>query len=95
MPIKIIRDFLRLEASSGILLFFMAILALICNNSMLQEWYQAFLHLPVEMHLGTHTFQQPAHFFINDAFMSIFFLLVGLELKRAFFEGELSGAAKT
>ncbi|HEX2549512.1 MAG TPA: Na+/H+ antiporter NhaA [Gammaproteobacteria bacterium] len=94
MPIKIIRDFVRLEASSGILLFFMAILALICNNSILQNEYQAFLHLPIEIHLGAHIFKEPVHFWINDGLMSIFFLLVGLELKRAFFEGELAGAAK-
>ncbi len=94
MPIKIIRDFLRLEASSGILLFFMAILALICNNSILKDDYQIFLHIPLEIHLGTHLFKQPVHFWINEGLMSIFFLLVGLELKRAFFEGELSGASK-
>lgn len=94
MPIKIIRDFLRLEASSGILLFFMAILALICNNSILESNYQVFLHLPLEIHLGQHVFKEPVHFWINEGLMSIFFLLVGLELKRAFFEGELSGASK-
>jgi len=94
MPVKIIRDFLRLEASSGILLFFMALLALICNNTSLSSFYQDFLVLPIQLHIGEYYFHGSLLFLINDGLMAVFFLLVGLELKRAFFEGELSGIGK-
>ncbi len=94
MPVKIIRDFLRLEASSGILLFFMALVALVCNNTSLSSFYQAFLALPIQLHIGEYYFYGSLLFLINDGLMAVFFLLVGLELKRAFFEGELSGIGK-
>jgi NhaA family Na+:H+ antiporter len=95
MPLKFIREFLRLEAASGILLLGAAVLALICTNSPLSSYYQEFLALNFLLHLGPQTFElPPLIFWINDGLMAIFFLVVGLELKRSFMEGELADAKK-
>jgi NhaA family Na+:H+ antiporter len=77
MQFNVLRQFLRLESSSGIILFAMGVAALIICNSPLLNIYHAI-------------FQQPVLFGINEGLMTIFFLLVGLELKRGFTEGQLS-----
>jgi NhaA family Na+:H+ antiporter len=71
------QKFLELEAAGGLLLFAAAVLALIAANSPLLETYEA-LFSPL-VRLG-----------INDGLMAIFFLLVGLEIKREFVSGQLS-----
>lgn len=76
MSIRLVQQFLKLESSSGIILFFMAVISMLWANSPLAYLHQAFK--------GNFLF------FINDGLMTIFFLLVGLELKRGFFEGPLS-----
>jgi len=73
---QLLRQFLQLESSSGIILFLMAALAIVWANSPL-----AYLH---------HTLLNASLFLVNDGLMTIFFLLVGLELKRGFFSGGLS-----
>jgi len=95
MPVKLIREFLRLEAAGGILLVIMAVLALLCSNSGLSPYYDQFLRATIELHFGDFRFNsQPLLFWVNDGLMAVFFLFVGLELKRAFLEGELSGVGK-
>jgi len=74
--------FLASEAAGGIVLMGAAALALIVANSGLAETYHHALHARI----GPVT----AHFLINDALMAVFFLLVGLEIKRAFVGGELA-----
>jgi NhaA family Na+:H+ antiporter len=85
-----IREFLRMEAAGGIALGFAAVLALIASNSGLAGVYAVFLDLPVELRLGHLQIAKPLLFWINDGLMAIFFLLVGLEIKRELVEGELS-----
>jgi NhaA family Na+:H+ antiporter len=85
-----IRSVLRSEASAGIILGFVSILALVISNSSLASLYNAFLVLPVEVHIGSFSIAKPLLLWINDGLMAIFFLLVGLEVKREFVEGELS-----
>ena len=85
-----IRSVLRSEASAGIILGFVSILALVISNSSLASLYNAFLVLPVEVHIGGFSIAKPLLLWINDGLMAIFFLLVGLEVKREFVEGELS-----
>lgn len=90
---RFIGNFFALEASGGILLMLGAILAVICANSGLVHLYEGLLHLhpfawiPGFNQLGMNL---SLHHFTNDALMAIFFLLVGLELKREIMEGELS-----
>jgi len=74
--IPLIRKFLQLESGSAVVLFMAALLAMICANTPLSFMYQWFIE----------TFL----FSINEGLMSIFFLVVGLELKRGFLEGQLS-----
>lgn len=73
---KLLQQFLTFEPSSGIILFIAAIIAMIWANSGLVQWQQQFVH----------TFL----FAINDGLMAIFFLLVGLELKRGYLSGQLT-----
>jgi NhaA family Na+:H+ antiporter len=85
-----LREFLRLEASAGIVLGGATILALIASNSGLADLYDLFLELPVELRFGALHIGKPLLLWINDGLMAIFFLLVGLEIKRELLEGELS-----
>jgi Na+:H+ antiporter, NhaA family len=85
-----IADFLELESAGGLLLVAAAALALICSNSPLRHAYDALLEIPVEMRFGSFAIAKPLLLWINDGLMAIFFLLVGLEVKREVVEGELS-----
>ncbi len=85
-----IREFLRMEAAGGIVLGAAAVLALIASNSGLASFYALFLDLPVELRIGQLQIAKPLLLWINDGLMAIFFLLVGLEIKRELVEGELS-----
>jgi NhaA family Na+:H+ antiporter len=85
-----IREFLRMEAAGGIVLGLATILALIASNSGLAGIYAVFLDLPVELRLGQLQIAKPLLLWINDGLMAMFFLLVGLEIKRELVEGELS-----
>ncbi len=85
-----ITAFIRTEAASGVILLAMAALALIAANSPLSVLYGAFLDLPVGVQVGPLGLQKPLLLWINDGLMAVFFLLVGLEIKRELLEGELS-----
>jgi len=83
-------DFLRLESSGGILLVLAAAFALIAANSPLAPHYHAFFDLPVQLRIGALDIDKPLLLWINDGLMAIFFLLIGLELKREVVEGQFS-----
>jgi len=85
-----IREFLRLEAAGGIVLGAATLLALIASNSGLAGLYALILDVPVELRIGPLQIAKPLLLWINDGLMAIFFLLVGLEIKRELVEGELS-----
>jgi len=86
-----INAFLLYESSGGILLLMAALLAIaFANSGALSEWYTHTLHLKVGLSVGEGTYALSVHHWINDALMAVFFLLVGLEIKREFVEGELS-----
>ncbi|GMQ88192.1 MAG: Na+/H+ antiporter NhaA [Gammaproteobacteria bacterium] len=89
-----IRDFLKMEAASGILLIAAAVTALILANSPLSGYYDQFLDIPVHIRIGAFEISKPSLLWINDGLMAIFFFLIGLELKREFIEGELSDINK-
>ena len=89
-----ISDFLRLESAGGLLLAAAAVLALICSNTPLRVAYDELLKTPVEVRFGSFALAKPLLLWINDGLMAIFFLLIGLEVKREVIEGELSTPAQ-
>ena len=90
MPISAIKEFLRYEASSGILLLIAAVLAMIVENSAAKGLYDGLLGIPVAIRFGEFEIAKPLLLWINDGLMAIFFFLIGLEIKREFLAGELS-----
>jgi len=91
---NIIRQFLRLEAASGLILMVAAIMALILANSPLDYVYQLFLDLPIAVKIASLEINKPLLLWINDGLMAIFFLVVGLEVKRELLKGSLAGYDK-
>jgi NhaA family Na+:H+ antiporter len=88
-----IREFLKLESAGGILLVLAAAMAMFVANSPFEDWYALLLDVRVEIRVGALQIAKPLILWINDGLMAVFFFLVGLELKREFFEGELSRPA--
>jgi NhaA family Na+:H+ antiporter len=82
--------FLHVEASSGLVLLAAAVAALLWANSPWAAAYEAFWHAPFKIGLGTRLVDQPLHFWINDGLMTIFFLVVGLEIRRELHDGALA-----
>jgi Na+:H+ antiporter, NhaA family len=94
MAIKTIANYLKLEAASGVILFLFALLAVIIDNSPFAGLYEHVLNAPLEIQILNWMIAKPLLFWINEGLMTLFFLLVSLELKREFLEGELSGINK-
>lgn len=90
MPVRALHNFLRLEASGGILLMTAAVLAMVVANTPLAASYQASLDLELAVSLGELALRKPLLLWINDGLMAVFFLLIGLEVKREILEGQLS-----
>ena len=67
-----------------------ATVALLWANSQFAESYHAFWHLPLTVGIGEFVFSKSLHFWINDALMTVFFLVVGMEIRREIHEGALS-----
>ncbi len=85
-----LRAFLSGEAAGGILLMAAAALAMIIANSPIAASYSHILHLIIGPELTPKLGPMTVHLWINDGLMAIFFLLVGLEIKREFVDGHLS-----
>lgn len=90
----IIDDFISKEALSGVLLFLATITAVICANSSFGQEYYDLWHMPLGVTLGDKTISMSLTYWINDGLMALFFLMVGLEIKREMVIGELSSIAK-
>jgi NhaA family Na+:H+ antiporter len=93
-PLHALREFLKLESASGILLVIAGACAMVIANSPLLDLYQALLQTPIKVQVGNVLFDKTLVIWINDLLMAIFFLLVGLEIKREVVAGELSERAK-
>ncbi len=78
------------EAAGGVLLMLAAITALVLDNSPLNWLYDALLSTPVIIQVGALEINKPLLLWINDGLMAVFFLFVGLEIKRELLEGHLS-----
>ena len=83
-------EFIHNQAASGLLLMATTLLALILANSFLAELYQHILHIPLSVSIAGWTLEKTVHHWINDGLMSLFFFVVGLEIKREVLVGELS-----
>ena len=87
---SVIRNFVKLESSSGIILLFAALVALILSNSSFADLFNHILHLKLYFGTDLPLFYKSIQHWINDGAMVIFFFCIGLEIKREFLEGELS-----
>ncbi len=87
--VKTIKRFIAWESSAGLLLMIMALIALLVSNSPLAKNYADLLSLNLSFSLGKLSLSKPLILWVNEGIMTIFFLLVGLEIKREFLEGEL------
>ena len=82
--------FFKLEAASGLVLLFAAIVALIISNSELSNLYFSTLNKYLFIGINNFGLKLSVLHWINDALMAIFFFFVTLEIKREFLQGELS-----
>jgi NhaA family Na+:H+ antiporter len=85
-----VERFLKIEAASGVLLLVVALIALVWANSPFRDWYSGLWHTPFGLRLGPFAFERDLHFWINDGLMTVFFFVVGLEIRREIHRGELA-----
>lgn len=88
--------FFASESAGGIVLAIATVLALVVSNSIWSEWYVRFIGMPFEVRMGGDwlVLAKPLVLWVNDLWMAVFFLLVGLEIKREFLEGELGSRSQ-
>ena len=84
---------LAIEAASGIVLLATTAAALVWAN-LWTAWYTDLWHTPIGGRIGPWSYEQPLHFWVNDGLMTVFFFVVGLEIRRELFEGELETVKK-
>ena len=89
-PVTPIQEFFKTESSSGIVLLTTSILALLLANSPFAYSYFEFFQMHITVGIPGLTIDKPILLWINDGLMAIFFLLIGLEIKRELKYGELS-----
>lgn len=89
-----LKEFIKLESASGILLIGAMVLAMSLANSPLSGFYYDFQHLNAGVRIGDLALEKSLLHWINDGLMAVFFMLVGLELKREVMEGQLSSLSQ-
>ena len=92
--ILIIEDFISKEALSGILLFIATVVAVIIANSSYGQSYYDLWNMPLGITFGEETISMTLTYWIDDGLMALFFLMVGLEIKKEMAIGELSSVSK-
>jgi NhaA family Na+:H+ antiporter len=90
----IFQRFFRTETAGGSVLLLFGIAALVLANSPLADAYARLWHVPLTVGIAEHSLSLTLHQWINDGLMALFFLLVGLEIKREFIVGELASFRK-
>jgi NhaA family Na+:H+ antiporter len=90
------RRFFAAESAGGIVLAVATVLALAISNSPWGADYEAFRNIPGEVRIGANwlVLSKPLILWVNDLWMAVFFLLVGLEIKRELIVGELASVRK-
>jgi NhaA family Na+:H+ antiporter len=94
MPFATLRRAFRHEAASGVVLMLSSALALVLANSPLARFYDLLLSVHASVRIGDFGIDKPLLLWTNDGLMAIFFLLVGLEIKRELLQGELSDRSR-
>lgn len=92
--IPFVKRFIQQEYFGGVVLIFTAFLALVVVNSPLQTLYFQLLSLKIGVHIDHYFLSKSLLMWIDEGLMTIFFLLVGIEIKRELFEGELNSIHK-
>ena len=82
--------FIHAQTTTGLVLMFMTVVALILANSPLTETYAHIFHTNIEFNVGSWKLSHTLHHWINDGLMAVFFFMIGLEIKREILIGELS-----
>ena len=89
-PFASFREFFRLEAAGGVLLFVAAVAAMLLKNSPAAGFYADLLMLPMQVRIGTLDLDKPFVLWVNDGLMAVFFFMIALEIKRELLVGHLS-----
>jgi Na+:H+ antiporter, NhaA family len=89
-----LNNFIKQESTAGILLFAAAVVAIVWANSPFSESYHHLWETNFSVSFAGEELSKPLHHWINDGLMSVFFFVVGLELKREFMAGELASLRK-
>jgi NhaA family Na+:H+ antiporter len=92
IPLTIFQRFFRTETLGGLVLLGFGLAALAIANSPLSEAYNHVWEIPLTLGIAPHELSLSLHDWINDGLMAVFFLLVGLEIKRELLAGELASA---
>jgi NhaA family Na+:H+ antiporter len=87
---KLFKEFFQSEQSSGVILILCTILSIAIANSAVGASYLEFWHRKIGIEIGGFILKQSVEHWINDGLMAIFFLLIGLEIERELYAGELS-----
>ncbi len=91
----LVREYIKKESTAGIILIFVTIIALLFRNSFFSDFYDALLKTTIKFQFGEILLiEKPLILWINDGLMTIFFLLIGLEIKRELLAGHLSSVSK-
>lgn len=89
-----ITRFFQSKIAPGLVLCLATLLAILCKNSSFEVYYEALKQTPVIVQIGSFIIDKPLLLWINDGLMAIFFLMVGLEIKRELIEGHLADKGK-
>ena len=89
-----VQRFMHEEASSGIMLFVAAVVALVWANSPWYHTYEELFKLEASIGFGDWVLKETLHHWVDDGLMAVFFFVVGLEIKRAIIVGELNSVRK-
>jgi NhaA family Na+:H+ antiporter len=85
-----LEHFIHSQTTTGMILIFMTVLALVLANTSLVHYYHDFFHTKIDFNVGSWQLSHTLHHWINDGLMAIFFFVIGLEIKRNILVGELS-----
>jgi len=86
---RALREFFTTETAGGVVLLAATVVALVWANSPWQDGYSSLWHATLTVGVGAHQVALDARHWVNDGLMALFFLVVGLEVKREFLLGEL------